>query len=98
MSATDLAAVRVSGSQPKPTTMPLARRRALWGLLFLTPWFIGFLAFQLLPILATLFLSFTDYSATKEFTFDNFHLVGLNNYARLFSDPDLLQSLSLIHI
>ncbi|MDQ6740889.1 MAG: sugar ABC transporter permease [Actinomycetota bacterium] len=53
------------------------------------------MAFQLLPILSTVFLTFTDYSATKEFTLDSFHLVGLTNYAHLFSDPDLLVSLGV---
>ena len=33
------------------------------GLFFLLPWIIGFLAFQLLPIILTIFLSFTDYKA-----------------------------------
>lgn len=72
-----------------------ARQRLRWGIFFLTPWFIGFLAFQLLPIVFTFFLSFTDYNATKEFTPDNFKLIGLSNYAKLFSDPDLLNSLGV---
>jgi multiple sugar transport system permease protein len=74
---------------------PLTRRRARWGLLFLTPWFVGFIAFQLLPILSTLFLSFTDYSATKEFAFENINFVGFKNYARLFTDPNFGQSLGV---
>jgi multiple sugar transport system permease protein len=73
----------------------LALKRLRWGLFFLTPWFIGFLAFQLLPIVFTFFLSFTDYNATKEFAFGNFNFIGLNNYAHLFSDPDLLNSLGV---
>ena len=94
MSATDVAATRAEAlTQRKPIS--LSQRRARWGLLFLTPWFIGFLAFQLLPIIATVFLSFTDYSATKEFTFDSFHWVGLTNFAHLFTDPELLTSLGV---
>jgi multiple sugar transport system permease protein len=95
MSATDLASVSVAGAQSRAEGLTLRKRRARWGLLFLAPWFIGFLAFQLLPIISTIFLSFTDYSATKEFTFDNFHLVGLDNYARLFSDPILPQAMGV---
>jgi len=72
-----------------------ARQRLRWGIFFLTPWFIGFLAFQLLPIVFTFFLSFTDYNATKEFTPENFKLIGLDNYAKLFNDPDLLNSLGV---
>jgi multiple sugar transport system permease protein len=71
------------------------RNRARWGLFFLAPWFIGLLAFQLLPIVSTAFLSFTDYSATKEFAFGNFNMVGFDNYARLFNDPQLLQSVGV---
>ena len=63
------------------------RRQWTWGLLFLLPWFIGFLAFQLLPILFTIFISFTDYAATSEFKVGNFNFVGFENYQRLFSDP-----------
>jgi multiple sugar transport system permease protein len=68
-----------------------------WGLFFLTPWIIGFFAFQLLPIVMTIFLSFTDYTGTKEFAPGNFNFVGLDNYARLFSDlyavPSMLVTL-----
>jgi len=95
MAATDLATAGVTGSRPRRTAMPLARQRAMWGLLFLTPWFIGFIVFQLLPIVSTVFLSFTDYSATKEFAIGNFNMVGLDNYARLFRDPVLLQAMGV---
>ncbi|MDQ2807140.1 MAG: sugar ABC transporter permease [Chloroflexota bacterium] len=95
MATTDLASAGVMGSRPKRTAMPLTRQRAMWGLLFLTPWFIGFIVFQLLPIVSTVFLSFTDYSATKEFALGNFNMVGLDNYARLFKDPLLGQAMGV---
>jgi multiple sugar transport system permease protein len=59
------------------------------------PWFIGFVAFQLLPIVSTVFLSLTDYSATKEFSLENLHFVGLQNYQRIFTDPNFGQSLGV---
>jgi multiple sugar transport system permease protein len=92
MSAADLLASRAA---PKRRQVPMGRVRTRWGIFFLMPWIIGFLAFQLLPIVATVFLSFTDYSATKEFAPGNFNMVGLSNYGRLFSDPQLLQSLGV---
>jgi multiple sugar transport system permease protein len=95
MSATDVAAARAEEALTRRKPISLSQRRARWGLLFLTPWFIGFLAFQLLPLVATVFLAFTDYSATKEFTFDSFHWVGLTNFAHLFTDPELLSSLGV---
>ena len=45
------------------------------------------LAFQLLPIIFTVFLSFTDYKANSEFAPGNFNFAGLDNYQRLLSDP-----------
>ena len=45
----------------KPRISAYTRHQWLNGFLFLLPWFIGFFAFQLLPILFTLFLAFTDY-------------------------------------
>jgi ABC-type sugar transport system permease subunit len=95
MAATGVASRRRSASQPKRRISGVERGRIRWGLLFLTPWFIGLLAFQLLPIAATIFLSFTDYSATKEFAPGNFNMVGLDNYGRLFNDPQLLQSVGV---
>lgn len=95
MSATDLRSLPIPESSPKSRAIPMARQRTMWGLFFLTPWFIGFLAFQFLPIVATLFLSFTDYNATKEFALGNFNMVGLANYGHLFNDPELLQSMGV---
>lgn len=69
------------------------RRQRMLGLLFLLPWIIGFLAFQLLPILFTVFLSFTNYSGSREFAFENFDFVGIENYQRLTQDPDVLPSM-----
>jgi multiple sugar transport system permease protein len=73
----------------------MGRIRTRWGVFFLMPWLIGFVAFQLLPIVATVFLSFTNYSATKEFAPGNFDMVGFDNYGRLFTDPQLFQSLGV---
>ncbi len=95
MSAIDLASPAIPVTRSKNETTPYARRRMRWGLLFLTPWFIGFLVFQLLPIAATVLLSFTDYTGTKEFALGNFNFVGLDNYARLFRDAEFGQSLGV---
>ena len=50
---------------------------------------------DLLPILSTFFLSFTDYTGSKEFAFGNFNFVGLQNYARVFTDPQFGLSLGV---
>ena len=52
------------------------------GLLFVSPWILGFLAFQLYPIGYSLRLGFTQYTG-----FGNPTFVGFENFRRLFSDP-----------
>ena len=69
---------------------PLARREALWGLAFLTPWIIGFLAFTLFPMIATLGFTFSNITLTQE---EPLQFVGLQNYAHLFRDGQLWDSL-----
>ncbi len=51
-----------------------------WGVLFILPWIIGFLVFQLYPLLASLYYSFTDFSILSDGTW-----VGLANYKKLFT-------------
>lgn len=82
-------------AQPKHKGSALARRQVSWGFFFLLPWIIGLFAFQLLPILFTVFLSFTDYKATAEFAPGNFNFVGLENFQRLLSDPIALPSMGV---
>src|SRR6187551_1861402 len=69
---------------------PLARREARWGLIFISPWLIGFVLFTLLPTLATLAFSFTNInlSSTAPFAF-----VGLKNYLDLLADAQVWASL-----
>jgi multiple sugar transport system permease protein len=67
---------------------PMARREMRLGLIFLSPWIIGFIAFTFLPIIASLVFSFMDLRITDGIlsapTF-----VGLKNWAALFTDPQL---------
>jgi ABC-type sugar transport system permease subunit len=64
---------------------PLAKREYRNGILFLVPWFIGFIAFTLLPMLATLFFTFIDmHITTGVLTAPKW--VGLSNYILLFKD------------
>jgi multiple sugar transport system permease protein len=48
----------------KPAAPPIALRtiEIRWGMLFILPWIIGFLIFTAFPMIASLYLSFTDYS------------------------------------
>ncbi len=58
-------------------------REALWGLAFLSPWFIGLAAFILLPMFATLALSFTNFNLVQA---QELRFVGLDNYVKLIQD------------
>jgi multiple sugar transport system permease protein len=53
------------------------------GLLLISPWLIGLLIFKLLPILASLALSFTDFYMLEP---GETKFIGLENYGRLFQD------------
>ncbi len=61
------------------------KKAALCGLAFVSPWIIGLLAFNLYPILYSLYLSFTSYSLVGEPKF-----VGLSNYIRLFTQDSYI--------
>jgi multiple sugar transport system permease protein len=60
--------------------------RAAW--MFIAPWVVGFLVFTAGPMLASLVLSFTDYSLVGET-----RGVGADNYRQLLEDPRVAQSL-----
>jgi multiple sugar transport system permease protein len=62
---------------------PRLRYDRLFGLLLIAPWLVGFLLFKLLPILASLGISFTDFYMLAP---DETQFIGLANYARLFQD------------
>ncbi len=66
----------------------LRKRETLAALLFISPWLIGFLVFTLGPMLASLYLSFTNYDVLNSPSF-----IGLDNYSRLIDDPKVAKSL-----
>ncbi|MBK9927437.1 MAG: sugar ABC transporter permease [Anaerolineales bacterium] len=68
----------------------LRRRENIIGLLFLSPWLLGFVLLKLLPILFTFGYSFTDF---KMISPDKATFVGLQNYIRFATDLDAWSSL-----
>jgi ABC-type sugar transport system permease subunit len=68
----------------------LTGRESVSGLIFVAPFIIGFLLFSALPMLASLVLSLTDFDPRSA---DEIRFVGLANYARMLTDPALLESL-----
>jgi len=76
----------MSGSK----SSPLSRREAMLGYMFISPWLIGLLLFSLLPLLATLALSFMKWDIHNPPKW-----VGLDNYADLFEDPLFFKSMKV---
>lgn len=71
--------------------MTATTREKVDGYLFILPWILGFLIFTIGPMIASLYFSFTDYSLLEAPKW-----VGLNNYAKLFTnDPKFGISLSV---
>jgi multiple sugar transport system permease protein len=70
----------------------MSRREALWGLAFLSPWFIGFALFTAVPILFSFALSFTDFNIL---TPTHTHFVGLDNYAWMMTNDATIQSMGI---
>lgn len=70
---------------------PLQKKEARWGLVFLSPWIIGFLALYMLPTLASLGFSLMDFNPA---TPDQARFVGFDNWQRaLFQDQEVGLSL-----
>lgn len=67
------------------------RKKGSIGLVYISPWIIGFLVFQLYPLMASLVYSFTDFGLLSSPKF-----VGLKNYIYIFTkDKDFFQSLKV---
>lgn len=63
------------------------------GYAFLTPWLLGFLLLTAGPMLASLYLAFTNYNL-----FSAPEWIGFDNFTRMFSDPQYLQSVKVTSI
>ena len=61
--------------------------RNVWGYFFIAPWLIGFLWFTLIPMVYSLYFSFTKYDL---FTAPVW--TGLDDYIKLFQDEKMLTS------
>lgn len=68
----------------------LQRQQQTWGWIFLSPWIFGFFVFTALPMMASLLFSFTNFQLTHP---EAIQFVGLDNYARLHTDPRVRESL-----
>nr|WP_175480433.1 sugar ABC transporter permease [Gracilibacillus ureilyticus] len=75
-------------------TMQSHMKQNLWGYLFIGPFIIGFLAFTIIPIISSLYFSFTSYDL-----FSPPRWIGLDNFTKMFTeDPRYLHSLKITFI
>jgi multiple sugar transport system permease protein len=65
----------------------LQKKEAWWGMLFLTPWVIGFLAFYFLPMLASFGFSLLNFNPAVP---DQASYIGFQNWSRaIFTDAEV---------
>ena len=62
------------------------RNRGWIGWLFILPWFVGFVWFDVLPLLLNIYLSFTDFSVGAKKP----NWIGLANYQEFFAGDHLI--------
>ena len=74
----------------KPARATRVQQEARIGLLFLSPWLIGFVLLKALPILAALVFSLTDFKMLNP---GDTKFIGLANYAHFFKDSEAGASL-----
>src|SRR5919112_3474300 len=83
---------------PKSAEARRARRKAAGrdnkaGYLFLLPWLIGLFVITIIPMIASLYLSFTEYSLIEAPVW-----TGVDNYVRMLDDVRLHNSLKVTFI
>jgi multiple sugar transport system permease protein len=78
---------------PKERLSPRARREARTFYFTVSPWIIGFLVFTLGPLVFSLYVSFTRWNILTPPEF-----IGIDNYTRMFNDPDFWQALKVTSI
>jgi multiple sugar transport system permease protein len=79
----------VSAASAASARLSRGDRRALRiGLLFISPWLLGFLAFYLYPAILSFYYSFTDLQILGDAKW-----IGLGNYENLLADPLFWKSL-----
>ncbi|MHA6617862.1 carbohydrate ABC transporter permease [Pseudonocardia sp. DLS-67] len=88
----DTAVRPTPGAAPRETAPGVRRRKeAIAGYVFLSPWLLGLFGITLLPMLYSLYLSFTDYDLLQDPEW-----VGLENYERMFTgDPQFWSSVKV---
>ncbi|HZL02083.1 MAG TPA: sugar ABC transporter permease [Cellulomonas sp.] len=85
---TELRTLRRTKGRASPAPSERGDNKA--AIFFLAPWFIGLAVITVGPVVASLYLSFTDYNLLE-----NPNWIGTENYSRMMDDPRLLHSLKV---
>ena len=87
--------------QPAPikkSKMNIRQKETIHGLLFISPWVIGFLIFTLYPICSSLYYSLCEYQVIKDpvfIGFDNYNLNSALNYNEEGTGTFILNALKI---
>ena len=85
---------KVVGRKEKFGSSSKREARFFWkGILFASPWLIGFVCFILLPVCLAFYYSFTDYNLFNEPAW-----VGLKNYKDAFKDQYVCSITVMLHL
>lgn len=72
------------------TISALRRKEVILGYAFISPWIIGFILWVVGPLVASIFLSLSDYNLLSAP-----HFIGVQNYVQIIHDPDFWTSLTV---
>ena len=78
----------ITSKKGKPMTM--RRQERLFAYIFISPWIVGFLAFVTYPLLASMYLSLTDYDLLTAPRW-----IGMRNFGKLMGDRLFWKSLEV---
>lgn len=78
------------GKNKRPPQSSLRRYKQRWGLIFISPWIIGFTLFYFLPMIASFGFSLFRFNLANP---DQIQFIGAANWQRAFvDDPEVLAS------
>lgn len=93
MASSQVVGMQDPAEKPKNNKIQgLERQQKKWGLIFLSPWIVGFTLFTAAPILISFYWTFTDFTLG---TNASPTWIGIENWQRLFTDSKTLLSLTV---
>ncbi|GGG02341.1 ABC transporter permease [Paenibacillus abyssi] len=85
-----MAQIVLETNMKRPSIIKMFWEKNKFAWLFILPWFVGITGLGLIPMIASLYLSFTDYNM-----FDSPGWVAAANYTNLFEDTRYIQAVKV---